>query len=347
MDAEVIVVDNNSKDGSCAMVRERFPNILLIENSENVGFAVANNQGVDKAKGEYVCILNPDTVIAADTFIKMIEVAEELPNKGLIGPRLIDGRGNFLPESKRNIPSPLASLQKIFGFNFKKIRNYYATHVPDDQIGAIDVLVGAFILVKKKDYQDVGGFDEDYFMYGEDIDLSYKIKKNGLQNYYIGGIVAIHYKGESTDRNIVYVRRFYGAMRLFYEKHFRTNWFLDFLVSVGIRIVSLKHFIKRSDFITNKNIDCSYLISEDMILCKKLSDVLGRDIQLVSIESIEDLGVRNMEVIFDNNFIAFQQIITEMVRLKRKNMIFKIRPKNCNYIIGSDSSDGRGEVVIF
>ncbi len=346
INSEIIVVDNNSTDDSCKMIKDDFPDIILIENKINEGFSKANNQGVAVAKGLYVCFLNPDTIIAADTFIRLLNQAKELPNVGLLGPRLISGTGNFLEESKRNIPSPLTSFRRFFRLNLGNVKSYYAYHIPDTGIGDVDVLVGAFILVKKELFDSVGGFDEDYFIYGEDIDLSYKIKKKGLQNYYIGNIVAVHYRGESTDRNAIFVRRFYTGMRLFYKKHFKSNIVLDIIISAGIRFISMiqsfKNFSKEK-----RKINAYYLITENETLYRQITKIGLPDVKMITTIRKEDLGDKNIEIIFDNDFMTFDEIIEQMQFLKKKNVSFKIRPKKCNYIIGSNFSDGKGEVLMF
>ncbi|WP_378177023.1 glycosyltransferase family 2 protein [Aquimarina sp. SS2-1] len=346
LEAEIIVIDNNSSDDSCEMVKKNFPTVTLIENKENIGFAKANNQGVAVAKGEYLCILNPDTVVTEDTFVTMINKSEKLLLAGMIGPRLIDGTGNFLPESKRNVPSPLTSFKRLFGIKLGKVKNYYADHIAETQIGDVDILVGAFILTKKLDYESVAGFDEDYFMYGEDIDLSYKMKKKGMVNYYIGTVPVIHYKGESTDRNTEYIKRFYGAMRLFYDKHFKSNWFLDLMVSTGIRLTSVVQSFKNHQR-EKQTVNQYYLISENEALRDKLIQVLQKEVQLISLESIKNLGYTNNELIFDNEILSFGEIIKAMQQLRMSNTTFKIKPAGCDYILGSDFSDGKGEVITF
>ena len=328
------------------MVKDQFPDVILIENNENVGFAKANNQGVAIARGTYICILNPDTVVAEDTFVHMFTASKKLIHMGMIGPRLIDGTGHFLLESKRNIPSPLTSFRRLFGITLGNVQNYYADHVPDSTVGAVDILVGAFMLVKKKDYEAVEGFDEDYFMYGEDIDLSYKMRKNGLENYYIGTTSVLHYKGESTDRNAAYIKRFYGAMRLFYEKHFKSNWFLDVIVSVGIRLTSVVQSFKNQEK-EKRIVDHYYLISENEVLRQQLTEVLGKEVQFISLESADNLGYTNNELIFDNDFLSFGVIIEAIERIKKPNITFKIKPMGCSYIVGSNFSDGKGEVIAF
>ncbi len=346
IDSEIIIVDNNSIDDSGKMVKDRFRDIILIENTINEGFSKANNQGVAVAKGEYICFLNPDTIVAAETFTKLIDRAEQLPHTGLVGPRLISGTGCFLEESKRNIPSPLTSFRRFFKIKLGNVKSYYANHIPNNDIGDVDVLVGAFMLVKKERFLAVDGFDEDYFIYGEDIDLSYKIKKNGLQNYYIGNVVAVHYRGESTDRNAVFVRRFYGAMRLFYKKHFKSNVILDVVISIGIRMISVIQSFQ--DFSKEKRkIETYYVITKNEMLCEQITKIGLNDVEMITSIRKEDLGDKNIEIIFDNDFMTFGEIIEQMQFLKKKNVSFKIRPQKCNYIIGSNFSDGKGEVLMF
>ena len=188
LDAEIIVIDNNSSDDSCTMMKQRFPNIKFIQNKENSGFPKGNNIGVAQAKGEYICILNPDTVVAEDTFEKILnsQLATHNSQLGIIGCRLIDGAGNFLPESKRGIPTPWVAFTKIFGLYklFPKssfFNKYYAQYLAENQTGKVDILVGAFMVMKRELYNVLGGFDENCFMYADDIDLSYRALQNDSQ----------------------------------------------------------------------------------------------------------------------------------------------------------------------
>tara|TARA_B110001450_G_scaffold115100_1_gene108802 strand:+ start:6403 stop:7392 length:990 start_codon:yes stop_codon:yes gene_type:complete len=233
--AEVIVVDNNSTDGSCEMVKKSFPNTLLIENNDNVGFSKANNQGVAIASGKYICILNPDTVVAEDTFLKLLKFSNSINNIGIVSCKLIDGSGSFLPESKRNIPTRRVAIKKLIGLS----KEYYVSELKNEYIGKVPVFVGAFMLLKKNVYECVRGFDERYFMYGEDIDLSYSVLNAGYDNYYYGKTTIIHFKGESTLKDEVYAKRFYGAMELFYKKHFKANLFFDIIVKLGVSLIPL------------------------------------------------------------------------------------------------------------
>ena len=199
IDSEIIIVDNNSSDDSCNMVKDNFPTLLLIENKKNVGFSTANNQGVAIAKGDYVCILNPDTAVAEDVFTKALDYANSLNDLGAIGCYLMDGTGSFLPESKRNLPTPHVSALKLLGFSKK----YYADAVSRNEKGNVAVLVGAFMLLKRSVYTKVNGFDQDYFMYGEDIDLSYKLEKAGACEKILVFNHTIHFIAPSINKLVV------------------------------------------------------------------------------------------------------------------------------------------------
>jgi len=224
--AEVFVVDNSSVDGSVKMVREKFPEVILIENKENLGFSTANNQAMSRAGGEYILLLNPDTLVEDDTLRKVVGFMDEHPDAGGLGVKMIDGKGKFLPESKRALPTPAVSFYKIFGLSslFPRSRifsQYHLGYLDKDQIHTIDVLAGAFMLLRKKVLDEIGLLDESFFMYGEDIDLSYRITQAGYKNYYYPETRIIHYKGESTKKSSLnYVFMFYNAMIIFAKKHF-------------------------------------------------------------------------------------------------------------------------------
>ncbi len=224
--AEIFVVDNNSVDGSAQLIHEKFPNIHFIENKKNVGFSKANNQAIKLSKGKYVLLLNPDTVVEEDTFEKVISFMNETPDAGGLGVKMIDGKGTFLPESKRGLPTPWVAFYKIFGLSTlfrksKKFGKYHLSYLHDNEIHEIDVLAGAFMLMRKSVLDKVGLLDETFFMYGEDIDLSYRIQLGGFKNYYFPETTIIHYKGESTKKgSLNYVKVFYNAMIIFAKKHF-------------------------------------------------------------------------------------------------------------------------------
>jgi GT2 family glycosyltransferase len=226
LDAEIFVVDNNSVDGSIRMLREKFPNVSLIENKDNRGFSRANNQAIRKAKGEYILLLNPDTIVEDDTLVKCVRFMDEHPDAGGLGVKMIDGKGKFLPESKRGLPSPSVAFFKIFGFSAmfprsKIFNKYHLGYLDKDKTHSVDVLSGAFMMLRKKVIDDIGMLDENFFMYGEDIDLSYRITRAGFRNYYFPETRIIHYKGESTKKSSLnYVFMFYNAMIIFARKHF-------------------------------------------------------------------------------------------------------------------------------
>jgi GT2 family glycosyltransferase len=226
VDAEVFVVDNNSVDGSNEMVKSLFPEVKLIANTENVGFSTANNQAIRESKGEYVLLLNPDTVVPENCFTKLLAFADSKPDLGGCGVYMVDGQGKYLPESKRGLPTPEVALYKMIGLNkvfpkSKKFGKYHLGYLPENESNEIDILSGAFMLMRKKALDQVGLLDETFFMYGEDIDLSYRITEGGWKNYYFADTSIIHYKGESTKKlSTNYVRVFYKAMVIFAEKHY-------------------------------------------------------------------------------------------------------------------------------
>jgi len=343
IDAEIIVIDNNSPDDSCAMMRAKFPEITLLENKENVGFSKANNQAVNIAKGEYVCILNPDTAVAEDTFVLALKYAESISNLGALGIYLMDGTGFFLPESKRNLPTPKASVLKLFGIG----KSYYANHISERESGEVDVLVGAFMLLKRSVYIEVKGFDEDYFMYGEDIDFSYKISKAGYKNHYLGNLSMLHYKGESTQKDAVYLDRFYGAMHIFYKKHFTTNFLFDAFVKVGVSVVKMIKKPTRKKHFTPENNNITFVLTENLILLKNLSKNINSELKTVSKTIFADEVLTDSNFIFDVDYMPYSQIFAVMEKLSGNGNTFRICPPGCDFILGSDQSDQKGSVLVF
>ncbi len=226
---DIWVVDNNSRDTSLEMLRSRFPEVHLIANDHNPGFSFANNQAIKLSTAEYCLLLNPDTVIPEDTFLKIIPFMDSHAEAGALGVRMVDGHGHFLPESKRGLPTPLVSLYKMTGFSrlfpeSRKFGQYHLGFLPEDQINEVDILAGAFMMLRKSTLDKIGLLDETFFMYGEDIDLSYRIQKGGYKNYYFPDITIIHYKGESTRKvSANYVFVFYRAMSIFAKKHFTSG----------------------------------------------------------------------------------------------------------------------------
>ncbi|HPF11626.1 MAG TPA: glycosyltransferase family 2 protein [Flavobacteriaceae bacterium] len=342
MDAEIIVVDNASVDDSCAMVKDQFPEVKLLQNKENLGFSIANNLAAAAAKGEYLCILNPDTAVAEDTFVKCLEYIESTQKIGALGIYYMDGTGNFLPESKRNLPTPKRSLLKFLGYSRGK-NGYYAKYLQEKGEGTVEILAGAFMLLRRDLYVQVGGFDEDYFMYGEDIDLCYKISKQGLQNHYYGNVSLLHYKGESTQRDTHYLNRFYGAMHIFYRKHFSKNPLLNALVFGGIAVT--KFFKKhKKEKHTKHYLDEVWVLTENLNFLRAISELFELPVKSVAKRAVEEDLVSNKMLVFDADYLPYKSIFEFMQKQKNRDNSFRIKPPGRNFIIGSDQSDMKGEV---
>lgn len=340
VDAEIIVIDNNSEDHSCKLVKKHFPNVKLIENKTNSGFSRGNNIGIKQAQGKYICLLNPDTAVGETIFKQLISFAEKNTDFGAIGPQLIDGTGQFLPESKRNIPTPKIALQKLFGNS----KNYYAP-LHKDKTGKIDILVGAFMFIRKDRYWEVGGLDEDYFMYGEDIDLSYKFIKAGYSNYYIGNLTVLHYKGESTIKNTKYRKRFYGAMKIFYNKHFQKNKLVNRFVNLGLKLAEWSHPLKKTELINKRKNETIYLwVGEFTPSSEELKKETAHTITAISIEDIKEKATNQATLIFDGQQISYDIIFRLMKKYSGTNLTYRIKPPHLRYIIGSDSNTGQGNV---
>ena len=344
IDGEIIVIDNASSDDSCEMMKTKFPHIKLIENKDNLGFPKGNNIGVAQAKGEYICILNPDTVVAEDTFTSILN--SQLPTSnsqlGIIGCKLIDGAGNFLPESKRGVPTPWVAFTKIFGLY--KISNYfgkyYAQHLSENESGKVDILVGAFMVMKRELYLKVGGFDENCFMYSDDIDLSYLVLKTGKSNHYFHETSVIHYKGESTVRDGTYMKRFREAMQFFYKKHFKKSWFFDVMMQVGSFVFSL---LKKNQQKNEVRIIDEYIVFSRKNLELNLSK---KATYLADFNQFVNQSHKNIEIIFDTTTFSFAEIITFMQLNKSKNLSFKNYISSSNYLIGSNNSNDRGQIIL-
>lgn len=354
IDGEIIVVDNCSSDDSCAMMKQRFPNVKLIENNANLGFPKGNNIGVAEAKGDYICILNPDTVVAEDTFEKILAFAESKNDLGIVGCKLIDGTGNFLPECKRGVPTPWVAFTKIFGL-YKMLpksslfNKYYAQHLNENETGKVDILVGAFMVMKRELYLEVDGFDENCFMYSDDIDLSYTVLKTGKSNYYFHESSVIHYKGESTVRDGMYMKRFREAMQFFYKKHFGGSLVFDVFMKMGTFGFALIKKNQQKQMIFNN--DVYVLFSSDESLKNKLEKqwqkkvIWFSDINENALFSQADIKEKQLEIVLDNNSFSFKEIIAFLEKNKNSGFTFKIIPEKASFMIGSNSSNDRGKVI--
>jgi GT2 family glycosyltransferase len=239
IDSEIFVVDNHSSDNSLEYLIPRFPGVNFIDNRENVGFSKANNQAILQSSGEYILLLNPDTVVGESALTNVCRFMDENSRAGAVGVKMLDGFGQFLPESKRGFPSPwhsfckMSGLSKVFPLS-KTFGGYHVRYLSENETHEVDVLAGAFMMLRRKALDKSGLLDESFFMYGEDIDLSYRISKTGYVNYYFPQPI-IHYKGESTKKDIKYVKHFYEAMLIFFNKHYpRSNCFIKNIIRLAV-----------------------------------------------------------------------------------------------------------------
>ncbi len=376
IEAEIIVVDNASTDGSRSFLEARFSNVKFIWNETNLGFSKANNLGLKFTTGEYTLFLNPDTIVPEDCFEKCIDFFETHADCGAIGVKMIDGSGNFLKESKRSFPTPAASFYKLTGLHklfptHKKFAAYYAGHLSESNTASVEVLSGAFMMVSDKMLKRVKGFDEDFFMYGEDIDLSYRIKKTGFKNYFFAETTIIHFKGESTQKNNPeYAARFYGAMKLFVQKHYQENkWqqkILLMAIATGKKITETKR--KSKEKFQKKQINpkpASLLIIADQIRFNEMIQQIrfsekpfvisgrittnNRDDnpqsgQIHQIEQVIEKEKINYLLCCENG-LSYQDIIELFVKHHKKTE-FLIHAQNCSSIIGSSNKENNGMAIL-
>lgn len=343
LSAEIIVVDNHSEDESCQLVSHYFPEVKLIVNPNNDGFSKGNNLGIAQANGEYICLLNPDTAVGEHTFSNLLKFANKHPNFGAIGSQLIDGRGAFLPESKRNTPTPAIAIKKLLGNS----KTYYSP-LAKDKNGTIEILAGAFMLMRKDRYIEIGGLDEDYFMYGEDIDLSYKFLKAGYQNYYVGQETILHYKGESTAKDLTYRKRFYGAMMIFYQKHFeknkRTRWF----VKKGLHLARFSHsFLNKKAETLPKPVRYICIDREESDLTEKLTSLFNQKVTRLTLSQLRKEKPQKSLIVFNSEHVSYEDIFSAMKELEIHHNIFRIKPPYLDFIIGSDDSVTQGKIIKF
>ena len=245
-ESEVFVVDNASIDDTLQVLPKRFQEVHFIANKENVGFARANNQAIRQATGQYVLLLNPDTVVAEHTLREAVSFMDEHPQAGGAGVMMHNGDGTVAPESRRAIPTPWVSALKMLGFT----KRYYMSHLPWDQPAQIEVISGAFCLLRHEALNQIGLLDEDFFMYGEDIDLSFRLLKGGWQNWYLP-LPITHFKGKSTQKSdFRYVHVFYQAMLIFFRKHYSH---LSFFYTLPVKAaIYFRAFIALMDILRQK-----------------------------------------------------------------------------------------------
>ncbi|MEO6838007.1 MAG: glycosyltransferase family 2 protein [Ginsengibacter sp.] len=366
IDGEIIVIDNNSGDDSYSFFQNRFPQVNFIWNEINSGFAKANNQGLQIAKGENILFLNPDTIVPEDCFEKCISFINK--NNCALGIKMLDGSGNFLKESKRAFPSPLTSFYKLSGLSklfphSKNFSKYHLGNLSENENHEVDVLAGAFMMIHKKILDKVGGFDEEFFMYGEDIDLSFRIQKAGFTNWYFAGSSIIHFKGESTKKgSLNYVKMFYKAMSIFVKKHYgssRSGLFSFFIhVAIFIRASfsatsrllkwqsgNKKEIHENEKVIIASSIDEYKEVNSLLASSGKKEIIIGR-VETDNIKSADSIGsfveLTNIlqsqsinEIILCEGKLTFKRIIETMNKIP-KNISIQIFSKGSHAIIGSN-----------
>lgn len=324
MEAEIFVVDNASTDGSKEYLESKFPRVIFKWNGTNVGFAKANNSVLAESKGDYILFLNPDTIIPEDCFEKCLAFFKTHNDCGALGVHMLDGTGKFLKESKRSFPSVATSFFKMTGFSnlfpsSKLFAKYYAGHVKENENKEVDVLAGAFMMLSREVLEKVNGFDEDYFMYGEDIDLSYRIQKAGYKNYYFSGTSILHFKGESTQkRSRSYIRNFYGAMDLFVSKHYEKQKLKLNLVKASVAfsriIAQIVLFV--SSMAGNKK-DSSKPV-QLAVICSQ--EKFGKIIHLVRFSKIP-MVINGRVAVEENDTASALGTITEIEMIIKKNSL--------------------------
>lgn len=341
INAEIIVADNNSTDSSLQMLHFVFKDqIKVLAFDENHGFSKGNNLAVQHASGEYLCILNPDTIVGEQVFEECLAFARRpefiegnaKQQLGFLGTQLIDGTGTFLPESKRHIPTPKVARQKLLGNDSQ----YYFNEIDKDARGPVEVLVGAFMFCKKEVYEDCGGFDERYFMYGEDIDLSYTALQKGYENYYLGDLKVIHFKGESTVKDKQYFQRFYGAMGLFYDKYFKQSVLEKKAIDLMIKgMIAVK-----------SNSQSDKIIDHELVLVSDQSDVVVNGVShVIKFSDVYDSPwLESVPFLWDLKSLVISEVIEFMIHTQNERIKHRFLSSNRDFYIGSDHSNSRGIV---
>lgn len=379
LNAEIIVIDNNSQDGSVDFFKNRFSKVVFKWNKSNTGFAKANNQALEMAKGDYILFLNPDTILSEDCLEKSIGFIRSKNDKIALGIKMLDGSGKFLKESKRSFPSPGTSFYKLSGLSKLFPRStvfsrYHLGNLNENKSHEVDVLAGAFMLIPKKILSKTGGFDEQFFMYGEDIDLSYRIQKAGYKNFYFAGSQIIHFKGESTKKgSLDYVKTFYNAMSLFVKKHYggkNANVFIFGLHAAiflrgslsALSTVGKKFYNgKRKSLVTKTKV----LVAGDEDELEKIKSLLQIAAPRKQLAGRIEPGnnfTKNVvavfpdfvgafafcgasEIIFCEGSLSFRQIISAMQKVP-DHVAIKIFAKSAHAIIGSDDKNVAGDILL-
>ncbi len=361
IEAEIIVVDNNSTDGSIGYLQPNFPKVQFIANKENLGFGKANNLALKIAKGSYVLFLNPDTIVPENCFAKSINFFKSNNQCGALGIKMIDGSGSFLPESKRSFPSPLTSFYKLSGlaslFPASRIFNRYALGSLDENKNhEVDVLCGAFMMVTKEAATKTGGFDEAFFMYAEDIDLSYRIQKLGFKNYYFAESSIIHFKGESAaQQGLKHNKMFYEAMLVFVKKHYGGSKAKLFSLMLQLAI-SLRAIIglmgralnSSSSLLHQKQATAIILVGgkEGTMATKELLKKDPSELIIANKSLLQQLqGLHNKDIVFCEGGLLSNEMIIQIIQQQKRKNRFWFHAENSKSIVGSNSKTTVGAAI--
>ncbi|MBR8535967.1 glycosyltransferase family 2 protein [Carboxylicivirga sediminis] len=353
INAEVLLIDNSNSQLLQATIRKQYPFVEILPNSENLGFAKANNLGLRAARGHLAILLNPDTIVAEDSFSQVLKYYKNNPNTGGLGVKMIDGNGHYLKESKRGFPDvktsffKLAGLHKLFPQS-KLFANYYVGHLNQNDIHSVDVLSGAFLTIPRDNKSKFTQLDESYFMYGEDIDLSWRLKQAHGSNIYFPNTTIIHFKGQSTILNRTIIGHFYNAMWLFYKQHIYSNkwWLTNSLIWSGIKLATNLHIA--SNLLTHCNhqrskhsyFQKSILLSDNKGLQQSINNALGTIVK-ISISGISK-SADNQLTIFDFAHTSYKAAI-EMIEKQPGNYAFLTYDQKS--LIICTQSDGKGQVI--
>ena len=349
IDAEVFVVDNHSHDDSVEYVQHKFKTVNYIESNHNLGFARANNIAIRQSEGEYVLLLNPDTVVAENTIRHTLEFMDQHPDAGSAGVMMLRDDGTKAPESRRGIPTPTTAFYKMTGLcqrypNSRRFARYYMSYLPWDEPAEIEIVSGAYCMLRRQALDKVGLLDDDFFMYGEDIDLSYRLLLAEYHNWYLPETI-LHYKGESTQKSSFrYVHVFYEAMLIFFRKHFGgTSFFISLPIKMAIFVkatLALVH-IKMSELRKSLGFSSRHRKREPEYLfigstaaiaqCKKLARRKGltAQFQVGSPQTlpeghyplVADLDTKTMRyVVYDTETFSYQDILTLMAKHPEANV---------------------------
>jgi GT2 family glycosyltransferase len=372
IDSEILVVDNHSSDGSLEYLESRFPGTRFLANKENTGFARANNQALDKARGKYILFLNPDTILPEDAPATCISFLDSTPEAGGLGLRMVDGSGRFLKESRRGYPSAWVAFCKLSGLAYifprsKWFAGYYLGHLPSHITHPAPVLSGACLMVSRRVLAKTGGFDERFFMYAEDIDLSYRFSAAGFVNYYMAATTIVHFKGESTHKDSRYVRLFYKAMSQFRQKHARgaltglLNPFMELAIWLRASITMGAGFLLRpfrppepSPGPTNSTGDQTILLAGDPATARDLVERLvvngvAREDHIRFTPGILglDLGELSQLILCEGGSFSFSDCIRALQELTARRPAIRVRfhASGSASIVGSSRRDGQGEIT--